>query len=52
MIDLSIIFPCYNEEKNLALLIKKIIATKKKIIKQELSSSWSIMDLLIIQLKY
>ena len=30
MIDLSIIFPCYNEEKNLALLIKKIIATKKK----------------------
>tara|TARA_B100000795_G_scaffold207043_1_gene160493 strand:+ start:411 stop:611 length:201 start_codon:yes stop_codon:yes gene_type:complete len=30
MVDLSIIFPCYNEEKNLVLLIKKIIATKKK----------------------
>ena len=30
MTNLSIIFPCYNEEKNLALLIKKIIATKKK----------------------
>ena len=30
MIDLSIILPCYNEEKNLYLLIKKIIATKKK----------------------
>ena len=25
MTDLSIIFPCYNEEKNLALLIKKRI---------------------------
>ena len=30
MMDLSIIFPCYNEEKNLDLLIKKIISTKKK----------------------
>ena len=30
MIDLSIIFPCYNEEKNLVSLIKKISATKKK----------------------
>ena len=30
MTDLSIIFPCYNEKKNLVLLIKKIIATKKK----------------------
>ena len=39
MTDLSIIFPCYNEEKNLALLIKKITSTKKKIIKQELSLS-------------
>jgi len=30
MTDLSIIFPCYNEEKNLDLLIKKIISVKKK----------------------
>ena len=52
MTDLSIIFPCYNEEKNLTPLIKKIISTKKKIIKKILSSFWLIMDLLIIQLKY
>ena len=30
MIDLSIIFPCFNEEKNLDILIKKIISVKKK----------------------
>ena len=30
MIDLSIIFPCFNEEKNLDILIKKINSVKKK----------------------
>ena len=30
MTDLSIIFPCFNEEKNLDILIKKITSVKKK----------------------
>ena len=36
MTDLSIIFPCYNEEKNLGLLVKKIIVTKKKNYKKKI----------------
>ena len=31
MTDLSIIFPCFNEEKNLDILIKKITSVKKNI---------------------
>jgi hypothetical protein len=30
MIDISIIFPCFNEEENLDILIKKIISIRKK----------------------